>query len=167
MQAPRPTPREQERQALLEGLAILDTPPEQRFDRIVQFAALHLQVPIVIMTLVDRDRQWFKARTGLAPTETPRAVSFCGHAIHDDRVMVVEDARADARFVDNPLVTGDPGIRFYAGAPLVLADGLRLGTLCLIDRQARRLHPVEQQVLCTLRDLLVDELRLHPMRQTV
>lgn len=164
MQTPRPTPRESERMALLQSLAILDTPPEQRFDRIVEFAARHLKMPIVLMTLVDRDRQWFKARVGLESAETTRAVSFCGHAIHDDALMIVEDALRDTRFADNPLVTGEPGIRFYAGAPLVLADGLRMGTLCLIDRQPRRLSPVEQDVLRTLGGLLVDELRLRPQR---
>jgi GAF domain-containing protein len=155
--APLPA-NEAERLAALYALLILDTPPEQRFDKIVAFAASEFDVPIVLLTLVDRERQWFKANVGLPACETGRDISFCGHAILKPEIMVVPDALEDERFADNPLVTGDPGIRFYAGAPLVLPSGAALGTLCLIDRQPRTLDAMELGILATLRDLAVLEL---------
>ena len=115
-------------------------------------------MPIAVITLVDAERQWFKAKVGTEVCETGRDVSFCAHAILHDDIMVVPDAAADARFVDNPLVTGEPHIRFYAGAPLTLASGLRLGTLCLIDRAPRTLDALDLGILGTLRDLAVMEL---------
>ena len=102
----------------LKGYGILDTPNEPEFDRIVQEAAAMLGAPIALISLVDEHRQWFKAKLGLEPDEMPRSISFCTHAIHGSDMMVVEDAAEDARFAANPLVTGDPGIRFYAGTPL-------------------------------------------------
>jgi GAF domain-containing protein len=158
MQAPALPDNEAERLAALYALLILDTPPEQRFDKIVGFAAAEFDVPIALLTLVDSDRQWFKANVGLAACETGRDISFCGHAILEQGLMVVPDALLDARFADNPLVTGEPGIRFYAGAPLVLPSGAALGTLCLIDRRPRTLDPMELGILSTLRDLAVLEL---------
>lgn len=146
------------RLAALYEMLILGTPPEDRFDRIAQFAASEFDVPIVLVTLVDAERQWFKARVGTPVCETGRDISFCSHAILRDDVMVVEDALEDPRFADNPLVTGAPHIRFYAGAPLALPSGLRLGTLCLIDRRPRTLDAMELAILGTLRDLALMEL---------
>lgn len=123
----------------LRELLILDTDPEEQFDGITAYCASRFGVAIALVTLVDTDRQWFKSACGLDVRETARDVSFCGHAILQDAVLVIPDARADERFHDNPLVTGHPGIRFYAGAPLTVAGGHRVGTLCLIDREPKRL----------------------------
>jgi GAF domain-containing protein len=158
MQAASLPANEAERLAALYALLILDTPPDQRFDKIVEFAASEFEVPIALLTLVDRERQWFKSKVGLAVCETGRDISFCGHAILAQDIMVVPDALEDPRFADNPLVTGEPGIRFYAGAPLTLPSGAALGTLCLIDRRPRTLDAMELGILSTLRDLAVLEL---------
>ncbi len=156
---PAPIPHDDDlRLQALHELLILDTPPEQRFDRIVGFAAAEFELPIALISLVDRERQWFKARVGLDVCETGRDVSFCGHAVHQRSTLVIEDAALDARFADNPLVTGTPHIRFYAGAPLQMADGAILGTLCLIDTRPRRLDEVDLAILGALRDLAVAEL---------
>jgi GAF domain-containing protein len=155
--APLPD-NETERLKALYDLLILDTPPEERFDKIVRFAADEFGVPIVLVSLLDSERQWFKASVGLDVCETARDISFCGHAILDSVPMVVPDACADPRFADNPLVTGEPGIRFYAGAPLALPSGERLGTLCLIDRVPRTLDALDLGILSSLRDLVVMEL---------
>lgn len=152
------------RLAALYELLILDTPPEERFDKIARFAADEFDMPIVLVTLVDAGRQWFKARVGIQVCETGRDVSFCSHAILRNEIMVVEDALHDARFADNPLVTDAPHLRFYAGAPLVLPSGLVLGTLCLIDRRPRTLDAMELAILGTLRDLAVMELA-HPQEK--
>lgn len=128
---------ESERLRALCELRILDTPTEERFDRITRIAADLFRVPIALISLVDSDRQWFKSRVGLDATQTPRNISFCGHAILGDGSLVVEDALNDVRFMDNPLVTGPPHIRFYAGMPLHAIGGWRLGTLCLIDSAPR------------------------------
>jgi GAF domain-containing protein len=149
---------EAERLAALHALLILDTPPEQRFDKIAAFAASEFAVPVVLITLLDAERQWFKARVGTPVCETGRDVSLCSHAILQPEIMVVPDTHADPRFADNPLVTGDMNVRFYAGAPLTLASGLRLGTLCLIDHSPRTLDAMELGILGTLRDLVVMEL---------
>ncbi|NEX63182.1 GAF domain-containing protein [Noviherbaspirillum galbum] len=154
-----------ERLAALRALLILDTPPEQRFDKIVAFASQEFDVPICLISLVDERRQWFKARVGLEPCETGRDISFCGHAILQPDIMVVEDAHADARFADNPLVTGDPFIRFYAGAPLLMPGGHAVGTLCLIDTRPRRLDAVSMAILTSLRDLLAEELASAPVEE--
>jgi GAF domain-containing protein len=154
-----PTPdNDDERLAALHALLILDTPPEERFDKIVAFAAAEFDVPITLISLVDRERQWFKSKIGLAACETGRDISFCGHAITQPAILEVADALEDTRFADNPLVTGAPFIRFYAGAPLRLPSGLTIGTLCLIDTRPRRLDTVELAILETLRDLVVQEL---------
>lgn len=144
----------------LQRYAILDTPPEDAFDRITRIVAKTIGVPIALVTLVDRDRQWFKAKCGLEAAETSRDVAFCSHAILSDDVFVVEDASKDPRFSDNPLVTSDPSIRFYAGAPLQTPDGIKLGTLCAIDTQPRKLSPDHRQLLEDLARLVVDELEL-------
>ena len=151
---PAPLPAdEDERLSALRALLLLDTPPEERFDRLARFVAEQLDVPIALLTLVDGQRQWFKARVGIDATETPRDISFCGHAIMKNDVFIVEDASRDPRFSDNPLVTGEPHIRFYAGAPLSAPGGHRIGTLCVIDTVPRTLGPVELSILDALRRL--------------
>jgi len=155
--APIP-PDEPERLQALRALLILDTPPEERFDRIVQFAAEEFDVPMALVSLVDSERQWFKARVGLQACETGRDVSFCAHAVHAGELLMVENALDDLRFVDNPLVTGDPHIRFYAGAPLRLRSGAVVGTLCVLDTRERRFDAVDRSILESLRDLAVAEL---------
>ncbi|PIM54309.1 histidine kinase [Roseateles chitinivorans] len=157
MTAPIPA-NEAERIQALRELLILDTPPEERFDRIVEFAAEEFGVPIALISLVDDNRQWFKARFGLAVCETDRQSSFCGHAIHVSEVTVVPDATQDPRFADNPMVLGPPNIRFYAGAPLEIRPGIRVGTLCLIDRRRRTLDDTDLAILMSLRDVVVSEL---------
>lgn len=159
MQAP-PLPKDEtQRLQALRELLILDTPPEERFDRVARFAAEEFEVPITLVSLIDENRQWFKARVGLPLCETHRDISFCGHAILQDGMLVIEDALLDARFADNPLVTGEPYIRFYAGAPLRLpGSGAAVGTLCLLDRRPRRLDSIGLAILATLRDLVLEEL---------
>ena len=139
---------------------ILDTPPEAAFDRITGLIARLLGVPIALVSLVGDEWQFFKSCYGLDVTETPRDVSFCAHAIESDGVMVVEDAREDPRFAANPLVLGEPFIRFYAGAPLRTADGFNLGTLCAIDHAPRGLGPAEAATLRDLAAMVVDEMEL-------
>lgn len=142
----------------LRALKLLDTPPEERFDRVTRLARNIFGTPIALVSLVDADRQWFKSRQGLDATETPRDISFCGHAILDDRVMVVNDAAADERFCDNPLVCGDPNIRFYAGYPISAPDGSRIGTLCIIDREPREVSKEERGLLRELGRMVEEEL---------
>lgn len=132
-----PTPDEEARLAALRRYEVLDTPAEAEFDAVVREAAEAFGVPTALVSLVDRNRQWFKAKVGLEPPETPRAPAFCSHAIHSDDPFVVPDAARDERFAGNPLVVGEPHIRFYAGAPLTTPDGHHIGTLCLIDYQPR------------------------------
>lgn len=154
-----PLPRnEAKRLEALRALLILDTPPEERFDRISAFAASEFDVPIALVSLVDQDRQWFKSNFGLDVCETARDVSFCGHAINKSEPLVVTDALRDPRFADNPLVTGHPFIRFYAGAGLRLPYGQVVGTLCIMDRRPREFDKLDAAILCGLRDLVVDEL---------
>ena len=142
----------------LRDLLVLDTPAEERYNSIVEFAAAEFNVPMVVISLVDNDRQWFKASVGLDVRESSRDVSFCGHAILTPDTMVVPDALDDLRFMDNPLVLGDPHIRFYAGAPLELPGGEVVGTLCLLDSEPRHFEPAEMQTLGALRALVVDQL---------
>lgn len=126
----------------------------------VRFAADEFECPIALVSLIDENRQWFKARVGLDVCETGRDISFCGHAVVGDSIFVIENASADERFADNPLVTGAPFIRFYAGAPLAAADGHRVGTLCLIDTKPRQLDATDLAILASLRDLVAEELLL-------
>jgi GAF domain-containing protein len=143
-------PSEADRLAALQRYQILDTPPEPAFDRIVRLAALLLDVPIALISLIDADRQWFKARYGLDAPETPRAIAFCDRAIRGSSALVVPDAKMDPRFCENPLVTGEPHVRFYAGAPLVPRDGFAIGTICAIDRALRDLNARDATILAAL-----------------
>lgn len=158
MKAPEFAANENARQTALDQLRILDTPPEARFDRLTRMAARLLGVPICLISLVDRDRQWFKSCIGLGVSETPRSISFCGHAIFESLPLVVEDALKDERFHDNPLVTSDPNIRFYAGIPLHSADGHALGTLCVIDRKPRKLNEEDLQCLRDIADCVEEQI---------
>jgi len=126
---------EEMRLAALHSYEILDTPNEARFDRIVRMASRLFGSPIALISLVDRDRQWFKAAVGLSAKETPRNISFCTHAIQQRDVFIVPDAAADPRFADNPLVVNEPRIGFYAGAPILTPGGHAIGTVCVIDNQ--------------------------------
>lgn len=152
---------EERRLATLGRYGVLDTPPEQAFDDLTRLAAQVLGTPIALVSLIDRDRQWFKSRVGIEVCSTPRDMAFCAHAIHGEDVMVVEDALQDPRFANNPLVTGDPFIRFYAGAPLIADDGLALGTLCVIDRQPRRFDATQRETLALLARQVMAQLTLH------
>ncbi len=142
----------------LQNLNMLDTLPEERFDRITRLAQRIFQVPIVLVSLVDTNRQWFKSCIGLNVTETSREVSFCGHAILSNDTFIIPDALEDVRFYDNPLVTGDPHIRFYAGQPLHGPDGFRVGTLCLIDTHPQTLNPEDLKYLKDLAIMVENEL---------
>lgn len=156
-----PTPsNEVDRQARLDQYEILDTPPEESFDRLTRIASHIMGTPIALVSLIDRDRQWFKSRVGLEATETPRDIAFCAHAIMFPKPFIVRDAAMDERFSNNPLVTQEPRIRFYAGAPLTTRDGLNLGTLCAIDRMPR--DPTKEQIdaLTDLAQLTIDEFEL-------
>jgi phosphoribosyl 1,2-cyclic phosphodiesterase/CheY-like chemotaxis protein len=155
--------QEEERLAALNKLEILDTGPEERFDRIARIASEAFDVPIALVSLVDRDRQWFKSCIGLNAKETPRDMAFCAHAILENKVMVVPDAFLDPRFADNPLVTGEPRVRFYAGYPLKLPDGNVMGTLCLIDTRPRQLDSRKLNLLRDLGKLAESELSRGPL----
>ena len=156
---------ERQRLQTLQDYAVLDTAPEAGFDELTHLAAQWLQVPIVLVSLVDAERQWFKSRVGLEAPETPRSMSFCSVAIErPQQMLIVPDARLDLRFSDNPLVTGEAGIRFYAGAPLVMPDGQALGTLCVLDRQPRDFGPQERETLSLLARQVVAQLELRHQR---
>lgn len=165
MEARRPT-NEAERMAALRSYDILDSDPERNFDDLARIASHVCGAPIALVTLVDDERQWFKARVGLDATETPRADAFCAHAILDDQTLIVPDAEADERFRDNPLVLGHPDIRFYAGAPLRTADGHGLGTLCVIDSEPRLENPLTAGQLESLEALSRQVVRLLELRRT-
>ncbi len=153
--------QEQLRLQALRALGILDTPPEDRFDRFTKLAAAAFSVPIALVSLVDENRQWFKACVGLAVRETPRDVAFCSHAIAANEVMVVPDALLDARFSTNPLVTGAPHIRFYAGQPIHTHDGHPIGTLCVIDTVPRPFGAASLEMLADLARMVEDEINKH------
>ena len=145
--APTLPPGEEERLAAVRGLGVLDTPAEERFDRITRLAQRLFGVQSALVTVVDDNRQWFKSRQGLATEETPRSWAFCDRAIRSPETMVVPDAQADERFQANPLVTGDPNIRFYAGKPLEVPGGHRVGTLCILDNSPREFNEAERETL--------------------
>jgi diguanylate cyclase (GGDEF)-like protein len=145
---PAPIPEnDAERVASLEGMTLLSTPREGDLDRITRTAQKVLGTDMALVSLVDADRQWFKSRFGLDTTETRRDISFCGHAILEDQTFIVESALEDERFHDNPLVAGDPKVRFYAGQPLTNDEGYRIGTLCVISSEPRTLDDDERQTL--------------------
>lgn len=152
---------EARRLAALQQLDVLDTEPEAPFENIVALVRTVLAVPMASVTLVDAERQWFKARSGIADAQTPRNISFCTHAVEQDAPLVVPDATADVRFAENPLVTAGPGIRSYAGVQLTTADGFHVGTLCAIDTCPREYTPGELTLLSEFAKVVVNELELH------
>ncbi|CAH0145563.1 sensor domain-containing diguanylate cyclase [Pseudomonas brassicacearum] len=158
MLAPRKPDDEAARLKSLHSLKLLDTAPEERFDRLTRLARRLFDVPIALVSLVDANRQWFKSSAGLDASETPREISFCGHAILQDQILEICDAQQDERFHDNPLVTDKPGIRFYAGHPLGLEDGSKLGTLCLLDTKPRKLNDEERELLRDLARMAEQEM---------
>ncbi|HEY2183524.1 MAG TPA: MBL fold metallo-hydrolase [Xanthobacteraceae bacterium] len=149
---------EEERLASLQALKILDTGQEDRFDRVTRLAAALFNVPVALVSLVDANRQWFKSRHGLDATETSRDASFCAHVVYDRQPIIVPDTFQDSRFADNPLVLGEPRIRFYAGAPLILQNGSCVGSLCLIDTRPRFMGESDLARLHDLTELAVQEL---------
>jgi two-component system, sensor histidine kinase len=151
---------DQERLEALQSYDILDTAPEEALDHFTDLAAAYLDTPIALISLVDESRQWFKSRHGLDATETARELAFCSHAIMDDQVFIVGDATKDERFASNPLVTGDPNVRFYAGAPLINKDGFRLGTLCAIDDKPREISKNEERILKMLAELVIEQFEI-------
>lgn len=158
MQAPAIPANEVERLHVLRALALLDTEEEERFDRLTRVATRMFNVPIALVTLVDSNRQWFKSCMGLPVKETPRDISFCGHAILGNDTFIIPDASKDSRFVDNPLVTSDPHIRFYAGRPICTTHGFKIGTLCLIDSEPRAFEGKDVEDLNDLAVMVENEL---------
>jgi diguanylate cyclase (GGDEF)-like protein len=159
VKAPELPANEAQRQQSLESLNILETAIEERFERVTRLAARLIGVPIASITLIDGGRQWFKSMHGLDSTQTSREVSFCGHTILGDEPFVVEDATQDERFADNPLVTGAPHIRFYAGYPIHAPDGHKVGSLCVIDREPRKLTPSQIEDLMDLAAMVDVEIK--------
>lgn len=153
-------PSESQRLNTLQLYNVLDTASEKGFDDLTLLASRICGTPISLVSFVDKDRQWFKSKQGLAVSETPREQAFCDHAIRGNNIMIVEDAQSDARFANNPLVTGAPNIRFYAGAPLKVGNGSALGTLCVIDHKPQRLTDNQLDTLTVLRDAVVAQLEL-------
>jgi len=150
---------EAERLHALRTLNILDTSHEERFDRVTRMAKRMFNVSISLVSLVDEDRQWFKSAQGLEATETPRDISFCGHAINQEGLFIIPDAIKDERFFDNPLVTEAPNIRFYAGYTLNIREGLNIGTLCLIDENPRVMDEEDQQLFKDLGAMIEQEIK--------
>jgi GAF domain-containing protein len=146
---------------------ILDTASEKCLDDLVSLAGAICEAPISLISLIDENRQWFKSRVGIESTETPRDIAFCAFAIMNDDLFIVEDATKDARFASNPLVTADPAIRFYAGAPLVVEEGMALGTLCVIDRLPRTLTLMQKKALKVLGESVVTLLKLRRAQEFI
>jgi len=158
MATPMPMNDEAARLANLQKYAILDPEPEQAFDDLVLLASFICNAPIALISLVDKDRQWFKSKLGLSISESPREIALCATAIRQPDVFVVTDTLNDERFCNNPLVTAEPNIRFYAGAPLINEDGFALGTLCVIDQTPREFGAGEQAALKALSRLVLAQL---------
>lgn len=152
--------REERRLRALRRYRILDTDPEAAFDDLTLLASTICETPIALISLVDEDRQWFKSKIGVEASETSRSVSFCAHAIQQDGLFVVRDTLDDDRFRENALVTGDPHIRFYAGAPVISREGEALGTLCVVDRTPRDLTPAQREALAALQRQVSAQLEL-------
>jgi len=163
MKAPKPK-NEVQRIKILWQYDVLDTMPEQVFDDLTSLAALICDAPVSLITLVDEDRQWFKAKVGVRLGETSRDVSMCAHAILQKDLFIVPDATKDKRFRDNPLVVAAPKIRFYAGAPLISPEGCALGTLCVIDQKPRQMTTGQQEALRVLARIIMTQLNFR--RQT-
>lgn len=159
MAAPTPS-TEAARVAALDRYAILDSEPEQSFDDLVILAAHICQVPMAMLSLVDDHRQWFKSKFGVQVRETPKEASICAQAIQQNDLFIVPDTLQDSRFRNNPLVTGEPHIRFYAGAPLVNDDGYALGTLCVLDREPRELDAAQREAINALGRLALRQMEL-------
>ncbi len=156
-------PDEEERLRALDSTGILDTARDPVFEDICEEARRAFDVPICLVSLIDRSRQWFKAEQGLGAGETPRDVAFCNYTILQDDIFAVEDARTDERFKANPLVTGRPFIRFYAGAPLIYRSGIRLGSFCLIDTRPRRFSRGDRAELMLFADRVTMEIMSHAL----
>jgi len=159
MAAPLPV-NEVARHSALASYAILDTDPEPSFDDLSLLASFICKTPIALISLIDEQRQWFKSRVGLSVEETSRDIAFCSHAILQNDIFVVPDALEDERFRNNPLVGGEPHIRFYAGVPLINEEGYALGTLCVIDKSPRQLADGEKEALRALSRLVLGQLEL-------
>ncbi|WP_207480928.1 GAF domain-containing protein [Arenibaculum pallidiluteum] len=158
---PFPVPgNEGQRLLAVERLGLVDTPPEDCFDRLTWLATRTLDVPVALLTLLTPTRQWFKSRQGLDMIETPRSWAFCNHTILQEGVFVAEDLTADERFADNPAVIGGPGFRFYAGCPVIDADGFAVASLCVIDVRPRSFDETQKQILANLAALTADEIKL-------
>ena len=158
---PKIPKNEDERLAALKSHNLLDTIEEQSFDDLTKIAAAICGTPISLISLIDEKRQWFKSHHGLDATETPRELAYCAHAINDpERILEVTDAFEDERFHDNPLATGDPHVRFYAGAPLIDSNGYALGTLCVIDHVPRKLDPLQKDALQALSRQVISAIEL-------
>jgi len=153
---------EEKRLVAVHALNLLDTEAEERFDRHARIAAAALDMPIALVTLIDKDRQWFKSHEGFDFSETPRDIGFCSHAILKDEPLIVTDALMDDRFADNPAVIDEPRVRFYAGVPLKAPDGSRVGALCIVDHKPRQLSPAQVRVLQDVARLVEEELRRPP-----
>jgi GAF domain-containing protein len=166
IEAPIPE-NEEERLEALKSLGILDTPREEQFDRITRLALKVFKVPISTLTLVDKDREWFKSCQGLPAREGARAISFCGHALLEADMLVIPDTLKDVRFADNPMVLGEPHIRFYAGVPVKDRHGYRLGVFCIKDRVPRELSLEDRQLLKDLASWAALELQVMQMQESL
>ena len=138
---------ELKRIASLYAMDVLDTPPEERFDKLTKSATLIFHVPISTLTLIDANREWFKSCQGLSKTEGDRAISFCGHALVENEILIIPDTLKDERFADNPMVIGEPYVRFYAGVPIINKDGQRIGVFCIKDTKPRKFSKEDEEVL--------------------
>ena len=155
--APMP-PDERNRLETLRALNLLDTAPEERFDRLTRMARRMFGVPISLVSLIDANRQWYKSNQGMDASETPRDISFCGHAILGDDILLIPDTSLDDRFSDNPMVVDNPNIRFYAGCPLTVLNGSKIGTLCIIDREPRQFSAEDMTLLRDLAAMAEQEI---------